>query len=136
MQYAAGLGNLSDTEKTAALAEYDAAQKSAASAQSGSTTQKTGLTSVLGGGMGGPGMHQKKSSSATSGNAETAQSPAQGGVAALAAAVQKSLWYLDSQGKLAVRIVGAGSTDGTNTEIIGSDDLEGAKVILREKTGK
>ena len=46
---------------------------------------------------------------------------------------KKALWYLDSQGKLAVRMVGVGSTDGARTEIIGADDLEGMKIILREK---
>jgi hypothetical protein len=48
--------------------------------------------------------------------------------------VKKSLWYLDTQGKLAVRMVSPGSTNGTNTEIVGADDLEGSQIILREKT--
>ena len=45
----------------------------------------------------------------------------------------KKLWYLDAQGKLAVRVVKTGATNGSSTEIVDADDLEGARIILRAK---
>lgn len=130
MVYAAGLTDLSAEQQKTALAEYDASLKSADSAKSTSTTKKTGLTGILsGGGPGGPGGPESKSSTATAGESTTTTT-----TASASAVAKKSLWYLDSQGKLAVKIVGVGSTDGTHTEIIGADDLEGKQIIVREKT--
>jgi HlyD family secretion protein len=45
----------------------------------------------------------------------------------------KQLWFLDAQGKLAVRLVKVGSTNGSSTEIISADDLEGVSIIVRAK---
>jgi HlyD family secretion protein len=45
----------------------------------------------------------------------------------------KQLWYVDAQAKLAVRLVKVGATNGSSTEIIGADDLEGSRIIVRAK---
>jgi HlyD family secretion protein len=45
----------------------------------------------------------------------------------------KQLWYVDAQTKLAVRLVKVGATNGSSTEIIGADDLEGSRIIVRAK---
>jgi HlyD family secretion protein len=45
----------------------------------------------------------------------------------------KQLWYVDAQSKLAVRLVKVGATNGSSTEIIGADDLEGSSIIVRAK---
>ena len=45
----------------------------------------------------------------------------------------KTLWYLDAQGRLAVRIVKVGATNGSSTEITGADDLEGTRIIVRAR---
>jgi HlyD family secretion protein len=45
----------------------------------------------------------------------------------------KQLWYVGAQSKLAVRIVKVGATNGSSTEIIGADDLEGARIIVRAR---
>ncbi len=127
LEYAAGLGALSATERAAALAEYDAARTASASAKTAASTKSTGLSGIIGGVPGGPGMRKNGASSgATGAQGAAASSEAQ------PAAAQKALWYLDAQGKLAVRMVAVGSSDGTNTEISGADDLEGLKVIVRE----
>lgn len=133
IKYAAGITDLTAEQQKTALAEYDANIKSANTAtKSAKTTQGTGLSSILSGpGMGGPGGPGGKSSSSDS-LAETATTSTL--AASSAVVVKKPLWYLDTQGKLAVRMVSPGSTNGTNTEIIGADDLEGSQIILREKT--
>jgi len=123
LEYAAGLGELSETERSAALAEYDAALTASSGVKTASETKSTGLSGIIGGVPGGPGMRK-------SGDSAEASAAAQN-----AATAKKALWYLDAQGKLAVRMVAVGSTDGTNTEISGADDLEGSKAIVREAKG-
>ena len=132
LEYAAGLGELSETERSAALAEYDAALSASSGAKSSSEPKSSGLSGIIGGVPGGPGMRRSGASASGSG----AQGASASASAQNAAAVKKALWYLDAQGKLAVRMVAVGSTDGTNTEISGSDDLEGTKVIVRESKGQ
>jgi len=134
MVYAAGLADLSEDAKKAALAEYDAALKATDLAKNASSTTTSGLSSILaGGGQGGPGgpggFGNKKTAAAGTESASDLAASA----TADSTVAKKALWYLDSQGKLAVRMVGVGSTDGARTEIIGADDLEGMKIILREK---
>lgn len=126
MEYAAGLSGLSAEEQKAALATYDSSSKSTSLAKSATTTTAGGLSGILsagGPGPGGPGAGSGKTETAT---AEATTTDA-------AAKAKKALWYLDAQGKLAVRMVGIGSSDGIKTEITGAEDLEGTQVILREK---
>lgn len=142
MEYAAGLSGLSEEGKKAALAEYDAGVKAASSAKSAKTTQGSGLTGILSGGgpgMGGPGPSASKSAAGNAQDGAAASAPESSLLASASTGaeasttVRKALWYFDEQGKLAVRMVGIGSSDGASTEIIGADDLEGTQVILREK---
>lgn len=126
LEYAAGLGELSETERAAALAEYDAAQTASASAKDASGAKATGLSGIIGGVPGGPGMRKSGSS------ADSTSTQGAGAISEASTVVKKAIWYQDAQGKLAVRMVGVGASDGTNTEIMGADDLEGEKVIVRE----
>jgi len=119
MEYAAGLSGLSAEEQKTALAEYDSAIKSTSSAKSTKTTNAGGLSGLLSGGGPGPG-------GPGSGGSGTSTTEA-------ATITKKALWYVDAQGKLAVRMVTIGSSDGAKTEIIGAEDMEGTQVILREK---
>jgi HlyD family secretion protein len=116
-EYASGLSDLSADQQKSALDAYDASLKSAASS---SKSTSTGLSTVLSGGGGMP----RPSSGKTSGTTTAASSS------------RKYLWYLDSQGKLAVRAVNVGISDGTHTEILGADDLVGQSVIVKEKVGQ
>jgi len=50
-----------------------------------------------------------------------------------AAVVMRNVWYLNGEGKLEVIRVQTGSTNGSLTEILSTEDLEGKQVILREK---
>jgi hypothetical protein len=50
-----------------------------------------------------------------------------------APAAKKTLWYLDDSGKLAVILVEPGLSDGLATELVGAEELEGRKVILKIK---
>ena len=49
------------------------------------------------------------------------------------AQARKTLWYLDGQGKPAVLLVAVGSSDGTSTELLEAEGLEGKTVILKVK---
>lgn len=60
---------------------------------------------------------------------------AQGGDAGapLDPGTRKTLWYLDEKGELQVLVVTTGITDGSATQILSSQDLEGKQVIQKEK---
>ena len=45
---------------------------------------------------------------------------------------QKTLWYMDANGKLEVLLVSAGISDGSNTVISCETDIEGLSIIVRE----
>jgi HlyD family secretion protein len=50
-----------------------------------------------------------------------------------AAMVMRNIWYLNGEGKPEVIRVRTGGTNGSLTEIIATEDLEGKQVILRER---
>ncbi|MDR2596187.1 MAG: hypothetical protein LBC76_02590 [Treponema sp.] len=50
-----------------------------------------------------------------------------------AAMVMRNIWYLNTEGKPELIRVQTGSTNGSLTEILSTEDLEGKQVILREK---
>ena len=133
MEYEAGLGDLSQEQKKTAMEAYDAALTSRAKSAK-TTSQGSGLSGILAGGgtggPGGPGPGETTGTAAVSPGTATAEASSP---AATATVDKKPLWYLDAQGKIAVMLVGVGSSDGINTEIIGADELEGSQVILREK---
>jgi HlyD family secretion protein len=47
--------------------------------------------------------------------------------------VLRNLWYIGEDGKIECMQIRTGITDGSNTEIITTEELEGRQVILREK---
>ena len=49
------------------------------------------------------------------------------------AIVTRNLWYIDNEGKLEVMRVQTGISNGTFTEILSMEGLEGRQVVLREK---
>jgi len=134
--------DMSEADRTEAVAKYDAGQK--AQTTSSKSSQTGGLTSLMSGGgrgfggpmggpMGGPG---RPSGSGTNSGQGTGQNGAQQSgqtAGASVAVVRKPLWYLDGSGKLAALMVQVGASDSLNTEVIGADSLEGKKVILKVK---
>jgi len=50
-----------------------------------------------------------------------------------AAVVTRNIWYLNAEGKPEVITVQTGGNNGSLTEILSTEDLEGKQVILREK---
>ncbi|ULQ60304.1 efflux RND transporter periplasmic adaptor subunit [Brucepastera parasyntrophica] len=123
MVFNAGLADLSDEEKKAASEARDQAANIEASRNtSNGQTGLTGLVmggSPMGRGPGGrpPGMPGQNAS----------------GNSAADTIVTKNIWYMNDSGKLSVLVVRTGITDGTVTEIISDQNLEGMKIILREK---
>ncbi|GHV69617.1 hypothetical protein AGMMS49928_12510 [Spirochaetia bacterium] len=132
MVFNAGLKNMDEDQQKAAIearAQTKTTQSSAPQAQTQTGTGIAGLVGSSGPGvrpMGGPG----------GGARGTAPGNQQGGRSNAQAAnviVMKNLWYLNSEGKLEVMRVQAGITNGTNTEILSTLDLEKMQIILREK---
>ena len=124
--FKAGLEGMSSDERAAAEMARAQSEKDAAAKQAASANGRTGLAGVMMPGPGGP----RPGSSHSSQNAAASTAAAGAGADAVA---KKSLWYLDDSGKLAVALVQAGVTDGTNTELIGADSLEGRRVIVKIK---
>jgi HlyD family secretion protein len=128
----AGLKNMDETQRAAAVAARAEAQQQTAQAGGGQNAQ-AGLAGLVapqlgrGGGrmMGGGG---------AGGNRNQAQ--ADGAPAAAPPSPPKPLWYIDGGGKPACILVRAGSSDGSHTEVIPlsrDESLEGMSVILKEK---
>ena len=139
--FLAGLGKLSPADLQTASARYDQEQKAlvAGKATTGSPASgaaPSGLSGLMGGGripgvggFGGPpsgARHQ-------AGQSGAAATGAGASGAAAAAPAKKPLWYLDASGKLALTLVTPGLSDGLSTELVGADELEGSKVILKIK---
>ena len=124
--------SLTDAQRQAASARYDAAQKAIASgkapaAGAGGLSSLMGGARFPGGGFGG----QRRPAQVT----QTGQNVANQGASASAPAAppKKPLWFIDDSSKLAVVMVGVGMSDGMTTELVGADNLEGKKVILKIK---
>lgn len=139
--FTARLEGLSDEQKATALARYDEAVKARAAAGASTSgisatgSSSSGLSRLMGGtmpgGPGGPGgMPGAAVRTIAQGSGQTAAGQAAGTAAAVA---KKTLWYLDESGKPAVKLVETGSSDGTNTELIGADALEGLAIIVKLK---
>ena len=127
--YLAGLGDISAEQKQAASSRYDEIQKGIAATST--TTRASGLAGLLAGGRvpgvggfgGGPGQNRAGQQQGGQNGAAVAKTPAP--------VAKKTLWYLGDSGKLAVTLVEAGLSDGLTTEIVGADNLEGKKVIVK-----
>jgi len=144
--FVASLGDMPEEQKATVLARFDEAQKAMAASGTDAEKSTNGLSSLMGGGMpggpggmpGGPGAMGGSGRTAGSGQSAaggtgTGTGAAGAGAAGAAArvAASKTLWYLDESGQLAVKLVQAGASDDTTTEIIGAEDLEGTKIIVK-----
>ena len=128
MVFKAGLSDLPEEQRQAMIDGEAAKARNGAAGTEAAKTQSKGLAGVMmpmGGMPGGRPDGARKSGSASS------TSAANGGAAPQNN--QKTLWYLDDSGKPAVLLVHTGASDSLHTEISGTDDLEGKKIILKVK---
>ncbi len=120
MIFTAGLADLPPDQREAAQKMMEAAKAAGAVAGGdGTKTQARGLAGMMMPMGPPPGSRNNANATAASG-LPVAQD-------------KKALWYLDGSGKLAVRMVKTGTSNGTSTEIIGADDLEGKTIIVKTK---
>jgi hypothetical protein len=103
-------------ERAAALKQFDEAAKAAAQ----QTASRTGGNMLLGGMPRMPG-----------GNRQNGQQTA--GASGNSGEARRPLWFLEANGGLSLRMVRTGVVDGTNTELVEADSLEGLSVIVRQK---
>ena len=113
MIFAAGLSDLPADQREAARKSFEEGMAADQAAQGG-PKQSKGLAGIMMP-MGPP---------PGSGKGETSLPAVSEG--------NKTLWYL-AGGTLAVRVVRVGASNGTSTEIIGADDLEGRQIIVKVK---
>ena len=129
MVFYASLEGMSDEQRQAAMEART--QVMAQTQVTGSTGQggaSTGLAAMLAG-SNPRGMTMISGGGGRQG-AATQQPGQRRGTAAV---VMRNLWFINSEGRLEVQRVQAGITNGSFTEIILPDDLEGKQVILRER---
>ena len=126
MVFNAGLKGLDEEQRKAAIEERARAQERAQANSAQNANNATGLTGFVMGGAPGPGM--------MGGRGQGRQGEAQSGARsnAVTPVVMRNLWYISIDGKLEVMRVRAGISNGTSTEIITSEDIQGMRFILRE----
>ena len=122
MVFNASLANMNDEQRVAAIEVRSQARSAEQSRQN--SNNNTGITGLMMGQGSGPRMMQAGG-----------RQPAEGrqGRAGSAAAVIRNIWYIGSDGKPNVMQVRTGISDGSFTEIITSENIEGLQVILRER---
>jgi hypothetical protein len=126
MVFEAGLANMSDEQRQAALEARAQAQEQARSQQNASQNANSGLSGLMGGqnirmpGVGGGGRQRQ-----TAGQGQGRESRQ--------AIVMRNLWFIGDDGKLAVMRVRTGISSGSFTEIRTREEIEEKQVILREK---
>jgi HlyD family secretion protein len=131
MVFEAGLANMTDEQRQAAI-EARAAQTAQAAANSSSAqSQNTGLAGMV---MG-AGNNRQMQAMSGGGGRQRQQGAQQGGQRRERSqtVVMRNLWYVNGDGKLEVMRVRAGISNGSSTEISSRDEIEGKQVILREK---
>ena len=125
--FAAGLEDMSEEQRQAAIEAREQAQKSG---QNQNQNQNSGgsITDLMmgsgGARMGGFGGGRQPSTRQGSQQSQ-ARAPRE-------TIVVRNLWYINGEGKIAVMRVRTGISDGSFTEIL-AEDIEGKEVILREK---
>ena len=135
MVFNASLANMSDEQKVMAIearsqARAQTADQSRASANNNASItglmmgQSGGARMMPAGGMPGGGMQ-------TGGRQQSGGRQEQGQTRA--AVVMRNMWYINADGKLDVMQVLTGISDGSSTEIITMENVEGMQVIVREK---
>jgi HlyD family secretion protein len=108
MQFIAGLAVMDDDERKAAIEAREQTHNS------GQNTNN-GLARLV------------------AGNQAPRRPPQHAGEGSRTAMVMRDIWYLNAEGKPEVIRVQTGSNNGSLTEILSTEDLEGKQVILREK---
>ncbi|MDR3200676.1 MAG: hypothetical protein LBT68_04395, partial [Spirochaetales bacterium] len=105
-------------ERAAALKQFDENAKTAAASAQGSQIGG-GLLSMprFPGGGGRAGQNAGAAGGSASGSAEA----------------RRPLWFQEADGSLSTRTVKTGVVDGSNTELLDADRLEGLSVIVRQK---
>jgi len=131
MVFNAGLANMNEEQRQAAIEAREQARAQDQSRQSASANANanSGITGLMMGQqpsarmMGVPG-GGRQGRQGEQGTRQPRNAPA---------VVMRNLWYMNGDGKLDVMRVQTGISDGSNTQIITEDELEGSQVILREK---
>ena len=122
----AGLADLPENERAEAIANHQKEQKPAAAETAKTGQRSSGLSGLMMGPR--PGRRPAGNAGNQNGKAPASAVGAENPVASM-----KSLWFMDDKGELQVLRVTTGVTDGTNTEIITDKNLDGKKIILKEK---
>ncbi|MCL2067308.1 MAG: efflux RND transporter periplasmic adaptor subunit [Treponema sp.] len=133
MVFNAGLADMNEEQRQAALEERDqsrAQEPPANSAQGANQAANTGIAGLMmgaGGRQGGAMMMggRQGANRQAGGQGQSRNIPA--------AVVMRNLWYIGGDGRLEVMQVQTGITNGSFTEIISAEELEGRQVILRER---
>lgn len=139
MVFNAGLKNLDEDQRKAAIeARAQARERAAASGQNapaqGAGGSGTGLTGMVMGGGPAMGPGGRAMMGMGGGNRQNRQGNQDAGQGRRdRAVVMRNLWYINGEGKLDVMRVRAGISNGSFTEINAFEDIEGRQVILREK---
>ena len=129
MVFNAGLADMDDTQRQAAIEARAQSQAQQAASQASGQNAGNALTGLMMGNapggrqmmvVGGGGGRQRQQGAAQSRN----DAPA---------IVMRNLWYVGGDGRLEVMRVQIGITNGSFTEILSLEELEGRQVILRER---
>jgi len=126
MIFNASLENMSEEQRQAAVTARTQQQSQSRSSNQNSS-QAAGLASLMGGGGARMMSGGMPTSIGGAGARQTASSQTQ------VVRVMRNLWYVGTDGKLAVMQVLTGISDGLNTEIFLTGEEEGFQVILRER---
>ncbi|MCL2805133.1 MAG: efflux RND transporter periplasmic adaptor subunit [Treponema sp.] len=117
MVFNASLANMTEEQRAAAI-EARAQTRTSAQRQTQSAPSITTL-------MMGPQQTQRTGRQASGGQGT--------GRSAQTVVVMRTLWFINSEGRLDVIQVRTGISDGSSTQIITENDLEGQQMILRER---
>jgi HlyD family secretion protein len=120
MVFNAGLESLNDDQRQAAL---DARSRTQNNGQSPPQNTNPSLTNIMMGQTG-------RMMGTSGGGRQSIQGQTRTGALA---AVMRNVWYINGEGRLDVKRVRTGITNGSFTEIITEEDLEGKQIILRER---
>jgi len=124
MIFDAALGDLSDEQRRMAIEARERARQQAAASERGANA----VTNLM---MGGGGRMMVAGGGTRVATGGRQQAQARGSDPD--AVVIRNLWYLNGDGTLGVMRVRTGITNGSFTEIVAMEDMEGRQVILRER---
>jgi hypothetical protein len=123
MVFNASLANMTEDQRIAAI-EARAVARASGQSQSQNTPSLTTL-------MMGPQPNQRMMGGGGGGRRQAGETSGQGRTAP--AVVMRTLWFINSEGRLDVMQVRTGISDGSLTQVFIDDELEGKQVILRER---